>query len=728
MDTVTISSKYQMIIRAIREKWNIKPGQKVRLSVATTIRRSFLRGIFRRKAMRSHSFKVLNCVLILLVSGACSPGAVSTPIIDTPTPAPATPIPATITPTQVPLPSLSITLGETNSSKGITLAQGGDVDTKSESKGNPAVETRSSGNNAALPAPDGNNTPDSYLQFNVDDQQLLSGKPTSHVQVQVDYFDTGTDSFSLEYDALPTSSSGGMFAGGGSVIKTNTGTFKTATLNLCDANFANRDNGSDFRISDNGDGAEFINSVRVIGLPSAGAQTVKVDDFGANPFDNKPDSDTIQAVLDSSCSGDTIVFTSGVNDSGYKGYLIDKTLFLTGTSAKHDLNFTSSDLNDHALLHATADLKGYVVKLFARSRFSNAGDIDNINFGNIDVNGGRDVRKCSGADKKLDGHDDNWGSWLPECTEAGDPWCSPGNISMDGGLDETDVTQNYQGHPSMWTTGIVAHDIVDSQTECGSAFAFRSAGGTIDNVTIDIAGDHVHAPGCAYTDNDGEQEGWSDGITLGGPAQTVTNNTIVNPSDVGIVYFGGKNTIISNNTVKVTQGNYGAFTGIALHPWSLGDISGVQIVGNRISSEGDTKCGGMHVGINLGPHMWGGACVATSSGAIFGNSASCSTHPVQEKVAACTGGRCQLWAYLPSGSTLTLKDNIVSGAQINYLVEGFDAIGQFIDENNLSQAPQLSDWQAARNGCQGVRWGALDKVAHDPVLPDYMNLLIHCER
>jgi AbrB family looped-hinge helix DNA binding protein len=34
MDTVTISSKYQMVIpRAIREKWNVKPGQKVRLIV-----------------------------------------------------------------------------------------------------------------------------------------------------------------------------------------------------------------------------------------------------------------------------------------------------------------------------------------------------------------------------------------------------------------------------------------------------------------------------------------------------------------------------------------------------------------------------------------------------------------------------------------------------------------------------------------------------------------------
>ena len=34
MDTVKISSKFQMVIpRAIREKWNIKPGQKVRLIV-----------------------------------------------------------------------------------------------------------------------------------------------------------------------------------------------------------------------------------------------------------------------------------------------------------------------------------------------------------------------------------------------------------------------------------------------------------------------------------------------------------------------------------------------------------------------------------------------------------------------------------------------------------------------------------------------------------------------
>ena len=34
MDTVTISSKYQVVIpRAIREKWNVKPGQKARFII-----------------------------------------------------------------------------------------------------------------------------------------------------------------------------------------------------------------------------------------------------------------------------------------------------------------------------------------------------------------------------------------------------------------------------------------------------------------------------------------------------------------------------------------------------------------------------------------------------------------------------------------------------------------------------------------------------------------------
>ena len=81
-----------------------------------------------------------------------------------------------------------------------------------------------------------------------------------------------------------------------------------------------------------------------------------------------------------------------------------------------------------------------------------------------------------------------------------------------------------------------------------------------------------------------------------------------------------------------------------------------------------------------------------------------------------------------TSATLLLQDNVVSGANINYLIEGFDNIGEFIDQNNISQTPQVSDWQAAKSGCNGVTWGALDKVAHHPSLAGYTDLRIHCER
>ena len=510
------------------------------------------------------------------------------------------------------------------------------------------------------------------------------------------------------------------------MVKTGSGEYRTAVFNLCNANFANRDNGADFRLADNGDGAETIRAVRVIGLP-AGTATLRVDEFGADPFDDQPDSAAIQQALDSTCSGDTVVFTSGVDSPGYQGYWIDRTLFLTGMSAKQDLSFTSSDPQNHARLRATAELKGFVVRLFARSRFSNPGDIDDIDFGFIDIDGGRELRRCLGADNLANGIGDNWGSWLPECDQAGDPWCSPGNMGMDGALDLWDADQDYLGNPGLWTTGIVVHDLVNRQAECGTALAFGSAAGIIQNVTIDTAGDHVHGPGCALTDADGDQGGWSDGITLFGPAHRVLDNTIINPSDIGIVHFGGRDTLISGNTIQLQSGNHGAFAAIALHSWTYGDASGIQITGNTISSAADQTCGGFHAGINLGPHMWGGGCVGSSTTAVYGNP-TCGLEPDASQVGPCSGGACQIWSFLPAGGTFTLSDNVVSGAHINYLIEGFAIQGEFIEENNLSQAPRLSDWEAARRGCNGITWGALDRVAHHPALPGWVDLAVQCER
>jgi hypothetical protein len=473
--------------------------------------------------------------------------------------------------------------------------------------------------------------------------------------------------------------------------------------------FANRDNGADFRIGDNADGAEVIREVRVIGVASAIAK-INVDDYGANPMDDQPDSTAIQAALDSTCSGDTVEFTSGVNTSGYRGYLIDKTLFLTGMSAKHDLTFTTSNPEDHALLQATSELKGFVVSLYARSRFNNAWDIFNIDFGYIDVHGGRDVRVCMGPDNISDGVGDNWGSWLPECDVFGDPWCHAANMQFIGFSDN-----------------VVVHDLVNQQTECGTALGFGGSNGTIRNVTIDTAGDHVHNNACTNSDDDGDDGAWSDGITLFGSGHQIIGNTIINPSDIGIVHFGGQDTIIANNTINITGGNYGAFGGIALHPWDAADNSGVQVVGNTITSLGDTNCGGLHTGINIGPHMWGGACIRNPLVGTYGNS-TCSAEPDPAEVAQCTGDLCQLWLVLPEGKTFTLKDNSVTGAHVNYLIEGFVVQGQFIDENNVSLEPRYSDWEAARYGCDGIVWGPLDKVAHHPSLPGYTDIRIHCER
>jgi len=603
--------------------------------------------------------------------------------------------------------AVSISLGEQNIENGITQDSSGDVDTiVVEING---VAARQSGNAIALKSSDGNSVPDSYFQFNVDDEKMYAGLPTGHILVELDYLDDGLDTFSLEYDAKPDQGSNNLFTRGGLVVKTNSGEFRTATFNLCDAYFANRNNSADFRISDDGNGAEIIREVRVISLGTSQG-IIMVDDYGANPIDDQPDSDAIQLALDSSCSGDTIVFTSGVNTHGYQGYLVDKTLFLTGISAKHDLTFTSSNPEDHALLRATEDLKGYVVRLYARSRFSSYQNISNIDFGYIDIHGGRDVRVCMGIDQIQNGVDDNWGSWLPECEAFDEPWCSPGNLAFDGAYNH-----------------VVVHDLVSQQGECGSGLSFNGENGIIQNVTIDTVGDHVHAFGCANTDNDGDYGGWSDGMTLEGRNLLVTNNTVINPSDIGIVSFGATDTIISNNFVKITPGNYGAFGGISVSPFIYGDASGNQIIGNTIINEGDSDCGGMHVGIYIGMHMWNGGCTNDALESYWGNP-TCSTDPNPEDVGPCESNTCQLWAVHPEGETFIMKDNSVTGAHINYLVQGFLIEGEFIDENNISLEPRRSDWNAARYGCNGVYWVPLDKVAHNLTLPGYTDLVIHCER
>ena len=359
---------------------------------------------------------------------------------------------------------------------------------------------------------------------------------------------------------------------------------------------------------------------------------------------------------------------------------------------------------------------------------ASAGEIDDITVSHLDIDGGQDIRRGLGEDGIDNGLDDNWGSWLPECSDAGDSWCTAGSLGMDGQIDWEDALQDYAGNPANWSTGLVVDDVSITNTECGSALAFAGANGTVKNSTIRAAGDHVHADGCTPIEDDEGEGDWSDGITFTGPGHLITGNTIVDASDVGIVFFGGHDTVISNNTVRASAGNHGMFAGIAIHPWIFGNVSGVKITGNQVLNEADSTCGGIHAGINIGTHMWGGGCTTVTHPAAIGNTGPCLADPPQPYGTLCTEGEpCQEWAHVAAGTTFTLTGNYVSGAYINYLIEGLDLVGTLVESNNTSGSPGPACWEEAVTGCDGITWGPTDRVAHHPSVTGWTDLTIHCE-
>jgi hypothetical protein len=88
---------------------------------------------------------------------------------------------------------------------------------------------------------------------------------------------------------------------------------------------------------------------------------------------------------------------------------------------------------------------------------------------------------------------------------------------------------------------------------------------------------------------------------------------------------------------------------------------------------------------------------------------------------------CQIWGYVPPETKISLKDNLVRGAHINYLVGGVDVQGEFEVSGNVSESPQKTCWFAASNGCEGRTWGPLDFVALNPEIEGWLELMIYCE-
>jgi hypothetical protein len=466
--------------------------------------------------------------------------------------------------------------------------------------------------------------------------------------------------------------------------------------------------------------------------PTYTPEPISVDTCGADPWDDLPDSEAIQQCINQAQPGNTVLFTSGVNQPGYRGYLIDKTIYLVLNEVKSNLVFTATNPEDRPLLQATNELKGFVVSLVARSRVPDYGRVDNVTVSHLQIDGNRENRICYGKDDIGNGVDDSWGTWLAsECPEAGSGLCSPGTLSMCGASDLGDFHQNYQGNPDAWSTGLVVEDVYISNTECASALPLCGAASMIKNTTIDTAGDKVLNPACASTDPDEPGGDWADGITFEGPDNRIIGNTVIDASDVGIFFFGGTDTMISHNTVIATDGNHGMFAAIAIHPWGWGDVSGLQITGNMITNNASTSCGGIHAGINIGTHMWNGGCVGWADLVAVGNPNHCSAEPSPPGGMRCNLGKpCQIWAHVAAGETLELTDNHVAGAQINYLVEGLDLVGTLVDSGNISLQPRMTDWETDAGCGQGGMndsWGTIDFAAHHPTLPGWTDQRVHCE-
>lgn len=174
--------------------------------------------------------------------------------------------------------------------------------------------------------------------------------------------------------------------------------------------------------------------------------------------------------------------------------------------------------------------------------------------------------------------------------------------------------------------------------------------------------------------------------------------------------------------------------GIAVHPYGFGILSGFMIVGNTITNEADPTCGGFRAGIDIGMHIFLGEVGCTSDAVLtlVGDPTGCSSVSPLPVLTFCVNRQlCRTWGYIPEGETLTLTNNTVTGAQVNFLVEGLEVLGELIVSGNVSNTPQMADWAGdAYCTWDGIfdSWEAMDFVAHDPTIEGWTDQRIYCER
>ncbi|MFD0671249.1 glycosyl hydrolase family 28-related protein [Cohnella sp. GCM10027633] len=165
-------------------------------------------------------------------------------------PAAASPVGAEASASPIPAPpanEASIALGEKAEGRDLAARAGDNPD------GLVTGELEGKGYWQTNKAADGDRT--LYLYFNVGDSFLFDNKELD-VEVEVEYFDQGGGTITLQYDSQEEAAA---FKDAPLFGYKNSGQWKTTTFLLPDAKFANRANGDDFRLGVEGGGANADN-------------------------------------------------------------------------------------------------------------------------------------------------------------------------------------------------------------------------------------------------------------------------------------------------------------------------------------------------------------------------------------------------------------------------------------------------------------------------------------
>ena len=99
----------------------------------------------------------------------------------------------------------------------------------------------------------------------------------------------------------------------------------------------------------------------------------------------------------------------------------------------------------------------------------------------------------------------------------------------------------------------------------------------------------------------GQSDGtWADGVSLACRNSTVTDNTIVDATDGGIVVFGSPGSLIAYNTVRADRREMLGGINMVDTAGFDGDYTGTLVTGNVVDAAGRR----IRIGLGMGPRVW----------------------------------------------------------------------------------------------------------------------------